>query len=414
MNTVADNAVAQCIRQLQAGRPVVVIDDRTRENEADLVLAAEYATVDNVAFFLEHTSGFLCVAMTDSRLRELELPLMVPDPTDPLRTAFTVSVDAAEGVTTGISAADRARTTRLLASPGAEPGAFTRPGHMMPLRARPGGVLERRGHTEAAVDLCRAAGLNPAGLICELVAPDRRAMMSRDAAYEFAERHQLAVLTIDDLVTHRREASVVRRSQAELPTDNGVFDLIVYESVETGVEHVALVRGDLATASQPLVRVHSECLTGDTFGSRRCDCGEQLRVALREVAESGCGVVVYLGGHEGRGIGLAAKVAAYRLQDTLGLDTVDANLRLGLPTDSRDYRCAAAILGDLGVGSVRLLTNNPDKVAGLTAAGIQIAEVVGLHAEPTPENSAYLAAKRDRMGHRIISTTAAPAEMVTR
>lgn len=396
-------AVQLCVEELRAGRPVLVIDDATRENEADLILAAEHATVESVAFFLEHTSGFLCVAMTESRLAELELPQMVADPTDPMGTAFTVSVDAAAGVSTGISAADRARTTRLLAAETTRPVDLTRPGHMMPLRARAGGVLERRGHTEAAVDLCRAAGLRPAGLICELVSPDRTRMMSRDEAREFAARHRLAVLTIEDLVTYRRQlsaATVVRRSRAGLATDFGRFDAIVYESVARGIEHIVLVKGDLEAAT-PLVRVHSECLTGESFGARRCDCAGQLRAAMREVAAADCGAIVYLRGHEGRGIGLAAKIAAYRLQEAEGLDTVDANLRLGLPADAREYGEAAAVLADLGVTETRLLTNNPDKVAALLAAGIRVVERVGIETEPTPENSAYLSTKRDRMGHRL-------------
>ncbi|MGW5518848.1 GTP cyclohydrolase II [Nocardia africana] len=413
MTSQVEGSVGSCLRELRAGRPIVVLDDATRENEADLVLAAEYATEDAVASFLEHTSGFLCVAMPETRLAELDLPLMVPDPTDPLHTAFTVSVDAADGVTTGISAADRARTARLLACATTRPTDLTRPGHMMPLRARSGGVLERRGHTEAAADLCTAAGLNPAGLICELVGPGRRAMMSREQAHAFAEEHGLIVLTIDELVASRRCSAVVPCARAELPTDHGVFDVIVYRSMATGIEHVALVHGDI-TGSQPLVRVHSECLTGDTFGSRRCDCGAQLRAAMRKISASECGAVIYLGGHEGRGIGLAAKIAAYRLQDTQSLDTVDANLRLGFPADSRDYGEAAAILDDLGVRSVRLLTNNPDKVAGLTDAGTTVAEVVGMASEPNPHNSAYLSAKRDRMGHRIIDTVAGPARVAAR
>ncbi|PPJ14436.1 bifunctional 3,4-dihydroxy-2-butanone-4-phosphate synthase/GTP cyclohydrolase II [Nocardia nova] len=413
MTTRVESSVASCLRELRAGRPIVVLDDATRENEADLVLAAEHANEDAVAFFLEHTSGFLCVAMPETRLAELDLPLMVTDPTDPLRTAFTVSVDAADGVTTGISAADRARTARLLACATTRPRDLTRPGHMMPLRARGGGVLERRGHTEAAVDLCTAAGLNPAGMICELVGPGRRTMMSREQAYAFADEHGLAVLTVDELVSYRRRSAVVRCAHAELPTEYGLFDVIVYRSVATGIEHVALVHGDL-TASRPVVRVHSECLTGDTFGSQRCDCGAQLRAAMRTISASECGAVIYLGGHEGRGIGLAAKIAAYRLQDTQGLDTVDANLRLGFPADSRDYREAAAILDDLGVDSVRLLTNNPDKVAGLTAAGTAVVAVEGLVSEPNPHNSAYLSAKRDRMGHRIIDTVVGPASVAAR
>ncbi|MGW5385309.1 GTP cyclohydrolase II [Nocardia sp. NPDC003963] len=410
------DTVRRCLEELRAGRPVVVIDDETRENEADLILAAEHATVDSVAFFLEYTSGFLCVAMDESRLAELDLPQMVPDPTDPLRTAFTVSVDAADGVGTGISAADRARTTRLLAAPATGPADLTRPGHMMPLRARSGGVLERRGHTEAAVDLCRAAGLRPAGLLCELISGDRRTMMSRDEAREFAVHHRLAVATIDDLVAYRRDignAAVIRRSQARLPTEYGIFDIVVYESAYDGTEHAALIKGDPG-ATVPLVRIHSECLTGDTFGSRRCDCGAQLRTAMREVTAADAGAIIYLGGHEGRGIGLAAKIAAYRLQDTEGLDTVDANLRLGLPADARDYRTAAAILADLDIGEARLLTNNPDKVAALSAAGIRVRQTVGLETELTPENSAYLTAKRTRMGHRLADTAVATMRMVAR
>ncbi|MET4165998.1 MULTISPECIES: 3,4-dihydroxy-2-butanone-4-phosphate synthase [Gordonia] len=405
----ARSAVERCVDQLRLGRPVIVIDDADRENEADLVMPAQFADVDDIAFFLEHASGFLCVAMTADRLAELELPPMVDDPTDPLGTAFTVSVDAAVGVTTGISAADRARTIRTLADPDVGPTDLTRPGHVMPLRAREGGVLERRGHTEAAVDLCTEAGLEPAGLICELVSPDRRAMLGRADVRDFAARHGLEVISIAELVAHRRAGSSVERgATCALPTDHGVFEATVYRS-SGGADHLALVYGNPAQG-EPLVRIHSECLTGDTLGSRRCDCGAQLRAALQHVADAGSGVVVYVGGHEGRGIGLAAKIAAYRLQDLDGVDTVDANLRLGQPIDTRDYRDAAAVLTDLGIRRVRLLTNNPAKVDGLASEGVEVVEAVGLEIEATADNAGYLATKRDRLGHRLaqsVSTTTA-------
>ena len=394
--------VAHCLEQLRAGRPVIVLDDRSRENEADLVLAAEHADIDSVAMFLEHTSGFLCVALPSERTAQLNLQQMVADPSDPLGTAFTVSVDASSGVTTGISAADRARTIRLLADSGATAADFTRPGHVMPLRARPGGVLTRRGHTEAAVDLCTAAGLTRAGLICEMVTPDRRGMLARADVADFADRHGLAVITIDELVAHRRAtAGITRGASCRIPTAHGDFDATVYVS-NTGAEHIALISGDVAS-STPLVRVHSECLTGDTLGSRRCDCGDQLHAAMQKIADGG--ILVYLGGHEGRGIGLAAKIAAYALQDRHDLDTVDANLKLGKPVDARDYADAAAILADLGVDRISLMSNNPAKVDGLSTAGIVVDSVVGLETSPTAENASYLATKRDRMGHRLIGAT---------
>ncbi|WP_030166190.1 MULTISPECIES: 3,4-dihydroxy-2-butanone-4-phosphate synthase [Actinomycetes] len=391
--------VAECLGQLRLGRPVIVVDDQSRENEADLVMAAEFVTGDSTGFFLDHTSGFLCVAMSQSRTVELDLPQMVNDPTDPLGTAFTVSVDAKDRVTTGISAADRAQTVRMLAASEAAPADFTRPGHVMPLRARPGGVLERRGHTEAAVDLCAAAGLEPVGLICEIISADRRQMLSRGDVGGFAQRHGLAVITIEQLDAHRSAGAVSRGAQCRLPTDHGHFEAIAYQSV-SGAEHLALIKGDPG-AGTPLVRVHSECLTGDTLGSRRCDCGAQLRTAMSEIAAADSGVLIYLGGHEGRGIGLAAKIAAYRLQDLDGLDTVDANLRLGLPVDGRDYRDAAAILHNLGISRVRLLTNNPAKSKALSTNGIEVAEVAGLHTLPTTDNHSYLATKRDRLGHQL-------------
>lgn len=397
-------SIERCLAELRAGRPVIVLDDASREDEADLVLAAEHADVDAVAFFLEHTSGFLCVALPADRTAELDLPQMVDDPTDPLGTAFTVSVDATSGITTGISAAERARTIALLGSRQAGPGDFTRPGHVMPLRARAGGVLERRGHTEAAVDLCAAAGLTPAGLICEMVTPDRRGMLARHDVNAFARRQDLTVVTIEELVEYRRRRpGVTRGTSCRMPTAHGDFTATVFTS-PSGAEHLALVHGD-PTTSTPLVRVHSECLTGDTLASRRCDCGDQLHAAMAQISEADSGVLVYLGGHEGRGIGLTAKIAAYALQDGDGLDTVDANLRLGRPVDARDYADAATILADLGVGAITLMSNNPAKADGLSTAGVVIESIVGLEAIPNVENADYLATKRDRMGHRLLGST---------
>lgn len=399
----ASRVVRACVEQLRCGRPVIVVDDESRENEADLVMAAQFADVDDVAFYLEHTSGFLCVPMTGRRIDELDLPQMIRDSTDPLGTAFTVSVDAATGVTTGISAEDRARTIRSLGDASTGSTDFTRPGHVMPLRARPGGVLERPGHTEAAVDLCVEAGVEPVGLICELVSADRRTMLAREDVQAFADLHGLPVVTIAQLAEHRRlTSSVIRGASCRLPTDHGFFDATVYRS-RNGAEHLALLHGDIS-ADSPLVRVHSECRTGDALGSRRCDCGMQLRSAMAQIAASDGGVVVYLGGHEGRGIGLSEKIAAYRLQDLDGLDTVEANLRLGQPVDRRTYGEAAAILLDLGVPRVRLLTNNPAKSTGLAEAGIDVEEVVGLEIAPNDDNAAYLATKRDRLGHSIFTS----------
>ncbi|WP_335743633.1 3,4-dihydroxy-2-butanone-4-phosphate synthase [Rhodococcus oxybenzonivorans] len=395
----ANSSVARCLEQLRLGRPVIVVDDESREDEADLVMAAEFATVDSIAFFLDHTSGFLCVAMPQSRTVELDLPQMVTDSTDPLGTAFTVSVDAVVGVTTGISAGDRAQTIRMLAAPDAVRTDFTRPGHVMPLRARAGGVLERRGHTEAAVDLCAEAGLEPVGLICEIISADRRGMLSRGDVGAFARHHGLAVITIDQLVAHRRAGAISRGARCRLPTDYGYFETIAYRS-SGGAEHLALIKGEIGVGT-PLVRVHSECLTGDTLGSRRCDCGAQLRTAMSEIAAADSGILIYLGGHEGRGIGLAAKIAAYRLQDLDGLDTVDANLRLGMPVDNRDFRDAASILHDLGAGRIRLLTNNPAKSEALREHGVDVAEVVGLEITATADSLGYLATKRDRLGHHL-------------
>lgn len=396
--------VAAAVEEIRRGGIVVVTDDEDRENEGDLIMAAEAASTEAVAFFLRHTSGVLCAALPGDRADALELPLMVPDNRDSYQTAFTVSVDAADGVSTGISAADRAVTLRLLADPAAHAGSFVRPGHVFPLRAREGGVLRRRGHTEAAVDLAALAGLAPVGVLCEVVTEDRTGMARRPELQALARRHRLPMVTIEELVAHRmsRERLVRHLSQARIPTPYGDFTAHAWTSLVDGTEHVALVRGETDTDESVLVRVHSECLTGDVFGSRRCDCGGQLDDALRMIAEAGRGVVVYLRGHEGRGIGLGHKLRAYELQDT-GLDTVDANLELGLPVDSRDYGVGAQILTELGVRRLRLLTNNPIKHTELRGYGLTIVERIPLAPRVTAENARYLRAKATRMGHLLAS-----------
>ena len=409
--------VDDLVRAVTEGRPVIMVDDEDRENEGDVVLAASAATPQWLGWVVRHSSGYICAPMPDDVADRLGLPLMVRDTEDPLRTAYTVSVDARRGITTGISATDRARTLRLLADPGTVPTDLVRPGHVLPLRARPGGVLERTGHTEAAVDLCRAAGLAPVGVICELVGDDGEPLRL-PALQELGREHGIPVGSIADLVRWRLERGdavpacprvggrVQRVAEADLPTRHGRFRARAYRDMLTGAEHLAIVGDGPAgpaadTAEQAdrevLVRVHSECLTGDALGSLRCDCGPQLDAALDRVAEHG-GVVVYLRGHEGRGIGLGAKTAAYALQDA-GLDTVDANTVQGLPADAREYGAAAAILADLGVSQVRLLTNNTDKVADLATAGIGVVERLPLVVGTGPDNVGYLNVKRDRMGH---------------
>lgn len=397
------SSIAEAIAVLAGGGKVLVVDDADRENEGDLIMAAEHATTDDVAFFLEHTSGFLCVAIDGDRADALELDLMVADNTESQRTAFLVSVDYRHGTTTGISAEDRARTIRALADPRLEPADLARPGHVMPLRARPGGVRERPGHTEAGVDLCRRAGLSGAALLCEIVTPDRRQMMRRPELDTFAARHGIPMISIADLVGWLRGGipGVHRTGQAAIPTDLGIFQAITYRAGSSDLEHVALTMGDTSGADDVLVRLHSECLTGDLLGSLRCDCGAQLRMAMEAIAAEGRGVVVYMRGHEGRGIGLGPKLRAYELQQYQGLDTVEANMALGLPVDRRDYTAAAEILTDLGIASVRLLTNNPDKCRALTGCGVPISERVGLEVQPNEHNMAYLAAKRHRMGHQL-------------
>jgi 3,4-dihydroxy 2-butanone 4-phosphate synthase/GTP cyclohydrolase II len=397
------DGIERAVADIAAGKAVVVVDDEDRENEGDLVFAAEKATPELMAFMIRHTSGYVCVPMTSADLDRLELPLMVSTNQERMRTAYTVTVDAKEGVSTGISAADRSRTVQVLAGPATTPYDLTRPGHVNPLRALEGGVLRRAGHTEAAVDLCRLAGLPPVGVICEVVSEkDDNDMARLEELKVFAATHQLAIVSIADLIAWRRrtEKQVARVAEAEIPTAHGPFRAVGYQSVLDGTDHVALVQGDLGDGHDVLVRVHSECLTGDVFGSRRCDCGPQLDAALAAVATEGRGVVLYVRGHEGRGIGLMHKLAAYSLQDT-GSDTVDANLELGLPADARDYGTGAQILVDLGVRTMRLLTNNPTKRAGLEGYGLEIVGRVGLPVHATPENLRYLRTKRDRMGHDL-------------
>ncbi|MGZ4590923.1 MAG: bifunctional 3,4-dihydroxy-2-butanone-4-phosphate synthase/GTP cyclohydrolase II [Actinomycetes bacterium] len=395
------DSIERAVADLAAGQPVVVVDDEDRENEGDLVLAASKATPAQLGFMVRHTSGVICVPMEGRELDRLKLPPMTAVNEDRKKTAYSVSVDARDGVTTGISAADRARTIRVLVDSATEPYELTRPGHVFPLRAAPGGVLQRAGHTEAAVDLARLAGLTPAGVIAEIVNDDG-SMARLPELRVFADEHGLALVTIADLIAFRRrsETLVERVASTRLPTRYGEFLAVGYRSTIDAVEHVALVKGEIGAGHDVLVRVHSECLTGDVLGSLRCDCGPQLEAALRTVAAEGHGVVLYMRGHEGRGIGLLHKLAAYQLQDA-GRDTVDANLDLGLPADARDYGLGAQILVDLGVRTMRLLTNNPTKRAGLEGYGLEITERVPLEVHATPENLRYLQTKRDRMGHEL-------------
>jgi 3,4-dihydroxy 2-butanone 4-phosphate synthase/GTP cyclohydrolase II len=394
------SAVETAIEAIARLGMVVVVDDEDRENEGDLVMAAEAATPETIAFFLAHTSGVICVPVSPERADELQLPLMVSENTESQRTAFTVSVDARRATTTGISAADRAATIRALIDPSTRPEDLNRPGHIFPLRSRPGGVLKRGGHTEATVDLARAAGLTPAGVLCEIVSEDKSGMARLPDLERFVERHGLPLISIRDLIRwrRRREKLVRAVSEARIPTEAGDWRAVVYASVLDGEQHLALVKGEIGP--DLLVRVHSECLTGDVFGSLRCDCGTQLQAAMDLISEEGRGVVVYLRGHEGRGIGLAHKIRAYRLQEE-GHDTVDANVALGLPVDTREYGIGAQILVDLGVTTMRLMTNNPSKYGGIDGFGLEIVGRVPLQPVPNPENLAYLRTKRERMGHLI-------------
>lgn len=401
----------QAVHEIASGGIVIVVDDENRENEGDLIMAAEFATEQTMAFFVRHTSGVVCVPMPSDRADDLDLPLMVPPDrnADTMGTAFTVSVDLRAGITTGISAAERAATVRALARPGAVAAEFTRPGHVFPLRARPGGVLERPGHTEAAVDLARLAGVTPVGVSAEVVRPDGQMARLPDLL-GFAREHGLLILSIADLARMRlRQDNPVRElASARLPTEHGEFTARLFETAVDGGRHIALTMGDVDSGEPVLARLHSECLTGDVFGSLRCDCGEQLDTALRAVGEEGRGVIVYLQGHEGRGIGLGKKLAAYALQEE-GADTVEANLALGLPVDARDYRGGAGILAALGATRVRLLTNNPGKAERLAECGLEVLQRVPLDVTPTPHNMRYLTTKRRRMGHLIGIDTTQPA-----
>ncbi|HJC84464.1 MAG TPA: bifunctional 3,4-dihydroxy-2-butanone-4-phosphate synthase/GTP cyclohydrolase II [Candidatus Corynebacterium faecigallinarum] len=399
--------VEDAIADIAAGKPVVVVDDEDRENEGDIIFAAAKATPEVVAFTVRHSSGYICAAVPDSEADRLGLPPMVARNEDVRGTAYTVTVDAAEGITTGISAHDRAHTLRLLADPGSTRESFHRPGHVVPLRARRGGVLERGGHTEASVDLARAAGLPAAGVLCEVVSEEDPSGMARlPELRRFCDTHGLSLISIEQLADWRRVHTpvVTRNVESRLPTRHGDFHVVGYTGLIDGVEHIALVAGDVADddGQDVLVRVHSECLTGDIFGSRRCDCGEQLSTSLDLIAEAGRGVLVYLRGQEGRGIGLVPKLRAYNLQDE-GLDTVDANTAQGLPVDTREYSAAAQILTDLGVNSVALMSNNPEKRLGLERHGIPVVRRIPVELPSNPENEAYLRTKRDRMGHQLDS-----------
>jgi 3,4-dihydroxy 2-butanone 4-phosphate synthase / GTP cyclohydrolase II len=397
------DSVERAIDAVKRGEFVVVVDDEDRENEGDLIIAAEKMTPDKMAFMIRYTSGVICLPMEGHRLDELRLPLMVSgaDNTEGQRTAFTVSVDARHGTTTGISAADRATTVSTLIDGATVAGDLARPGHIFPLRYRDGGVLKRAGHTEAAVDLARMADCFPAGVLAEIVNDDGTMQRMPDLE-AFAAEHELVLVTIADLIRYRRhfEKLVRRVSEARIPTQYGDFTAHVFESLLDGTEHIAFVRGEVSGKENVLVRVHSECLTGDVFGSLRCDCGVQLDRALEVIAREGQGVVVYLRGHEGRGIGLGHKLRAYSLQEQ-GRDTVEANIELGFPVDSREYGIGSQMLVDLGLTTLRLMTNNPSKYGGIEGYGLEIVERVPMHTEPNTENIAYLRAKKEKLGHLL-------------
>ena len=397
--------IEEAIDEIRAGRMVIVVDDEDRENEGDIVVAAEKLTEDHISFMVRYCSGIICVPMEGQRLEELNLPLMISQNSESMGTAFTVSVDARAGTTTGISAADRAATVHALLDGETKPWDLARPGHVFPLRYVEGGVLRRAGHTEASVDLARLAGLYPAGVLCEVVNEDGTMARLPDLQ-RFAEEHGLKIVSIADLIAYRRhrEKLVQRQTEARIPTAFGTFRAVAYESHD-GRTHVALVKGEPGGKDNILVRVHSECFTGDVLGSIRCDCGIQLNEAMRKIEEEGEGIVVYIRGHEGRGIGLRHKLEAYALQDG-GLDTVEANLELGFGADTRDYGVGAQILVDLGVTTMRLLTNNPTKRAGLEGYGLEIVERVAIQSEPNPENLKYLQTKREKLGHILDSLVA--------
>ncbi len=394
------STIEDALEDFRNGKMVVVCDGEDRENEGDLVLAAQFATPEAINFMAKEARGLVCLALTPERCDELGLDLMAPKNEDPLKTAFTVSIEAREGVTTGISAHDRAHTIQVAIDPASRPRDLVQPGHVFPLKARTGGVLERTGHTEASVDLARLAGLTPAGVICEIMKDDGTMARVSDLV-PYCERHDLRMITVADLIAYRRrtEKLVERVVATGLPTVFGDFAAVGYRSLVDNKHHVALVKGEVAGREDVLVRVHSECLTGDVFHSLRCDCGEQLEAALGMIEEEGLGVLLYLS-QEGRGIGLLNKLRAYRLQED-GLDTVDANLKLGLPADLRDYGIGAQILTDLGLTSIRILTNNPKKIIGMEGYGLSVTDQLPIVAPANPHNEAYLRAKRERMGHTL-------------
>jgi 3,4-dihydroxy 2-butanone 4-phosphate synthase/GTP cyclohydrolase II len=394
------DSIESVVSDLQAGKMVIVVDDADRENEGDLIMAAQFATPKDVNFMAQHGRGLICVPTTSERLQQLGIERMVRQNRETFKTDFQISVDAARGVTTGISAPDRAETIRVMAEPTTVPEDLVQPGHVFPLRARPGGVLQRAGHTEAAVDLARLAGCRPISVICEILNPDG-SMARLPNLIKFAKKHRLKICTIADLIHFRRtrEKLVERMEVVKMPTDYGDFNLHLYRSKLDGQHHLALVYGEVAGKKNVLVRVHSECLTGDVFGSRRCDCGPQLHQAMRQVADAGQGVIVYMR-QEGRGIGLAPKIKAYKLQEQ-GYDTVEANKKLGFEMDLREYGLGAQILADLGLKTIRLLTNNPRKVVGLEGYGLEIVEQVPIRVKPNPHNAHYLKTKREKLGHLL-------------
>jgi 3,4-dihydroxy 2-butanone 4-phosphate synthase/GTP cyclohydrolase II len=393
-------AIEEAIEEIRNGRFVVVVDDEDRENEGDLTIAAQFVTPEAVNFMAVHARGLICLCLTPERCVELGLRQMTDHNETPFDTAFTVSIEAREGVTTGISAADRARTIQVAIDPDSGPRDLVQPGHVFPLRARPGGVLQRMGQTEAAVDLARLAGLSHSGVVCEIMNDDGTMARVSDLI-PYCERHELKMITVADLIEYRRatEKLVERAATVSLPTDYGVFQAVAYQETLTGKHHVALVKGEVSGAEDVLVRVHSECLTGDVFHSHRCDCGEQLGLALRRIEEEGLGVLLYLA-QEGRGIGLLNKLRAYELQEE-GRDTVEANLELGFAADAREYGIGSQILADLGLTTIRVLTNNPKKISGISGFGLTVVSQEPIVVEPKPANERYLETKRDKLGHLL-------------